>query len=114
MREIPAAGNYPGKTNGPITIEESKRTGSLCAFIPVALVDSVPPWSGNFVCALIMADGTPQTRTIKNLMAIFGWDGGDAEFFRDKDFSNVKFEIVGEHEDYTPEGGETRRQFKIQ
>lgn len=113
MREIPAAGNYPGKTNGPISIAEAK-TGSVCAFIPVSLVDSVPPWSGNFVCALILADGTPQTRTIQNLCTIFGWDGSDPEFFRDRDFSDIRFEIVGEHSDWTPEGGETRTQFKIQ
>jgi hypothetical protein len=113
MREIPAAGAYPAKINGQIVIYKS-RTGSLCAAIPVALVDSNPPWSGKYTSVLATADETLQGRNINTLKAIFGWNGEDPFWLMDQDFSNVQFEVVGVHEDYTPEGGETRAVFKIQ
>jgi hypothetical protein len=101
MREIPSPGTYAGEISGTPVVHIAS-TGSLCLTIPIRLKESQIPWSGRHTFTLINKTGEPMTKTVDNLKDVFGWDGQDPYWFSEADLKDVAFDIVGEHETYTP------------
>lgn len=98
---LPAAGTYPAKTNGKMVVYETQ-SGALCVAVPVVLTGV--DWSGKTTITIAKKDGTLQTRSIDNMKQIFGWDGANPFDLEDMETAEIAFTIVGEHENYIPEG----------
>ena len=95
--EIPQEGKYVCKLAGQLVIYEAQ-TGSLCAAVPCAMVES--SFTFKHTCVLIKADGTLQTKTTDMLKTVFGWDGVDPFWLMDHSVEEgalraAEFEIVG-------------------
>ena len=106
--EIPQEGKYVCKLAGQLVIYEAQ-TGSLCAAVPCAMVES--GFTFKHTCVLIKADGTLQTKTTDMLKTVFGWDGVDPFWLMDHSVEEgamraAEFEIVG-----GPETGEKGGQY---
>lgn len=121
-QNLPPAGTYPANLTGQIVIYLAG-TGALCAALPVQLGSGEWPWSGKHTMVLVKSDGTLMTNNNDTLKEVFGWDGIDPFWLMYEDPENpdagprdltlVLFSVVGEHEEYTPDGGEPRMSFKI-
>lgn len=98
MKTIPQPGTYPAKTSAAMVVYEAK-TGSLCVAIP-AMIEG---WSGKGTMVLGNSDGVLNTKNIATLREIFEWDGVDPFALQEIAMGEHPFDIVGEHEPYTPE-----------
>ena len=110
--QLPNAGTHRARLGGQIVIYETGE-GALCAAIPVAIQGEGWVWTGKHTATIVKKDGTIQTKTVDTLKQVFGWDGLDPFWLMDADLSQAEFDVVGEHEEYTPDEGEPRMQFKI-
>lgn len=116
---LPNPGTYPAKLSANVVIYEAE-TGSLCGAFPVRIEGSSVAWAGKHTMVIVKSDGTLQTKNIKTLREIFGWDGQDPFWLEDQDLTGCPFEIVGDHEKYTPQATDAdpepaeRTTFKIQ
>lgn len=111
-KNLPAAGTHPAKLAGPIVVNESENTGALCAYIPVTLLSDVP-WTGKHTITMVKSDGTPMTKNIETLRQLFKWETANFFDLEDMAIDAIEFDAVGEHEPYTPEGGEEVMVFKL-
>jgi hypothetical protein len=123
---LPSEGQHQAKLNGQIIIYETD-AGALCAAVPVQLLTEGVSWGGKHTATLVKQDGTVNTRTLDNFKKLFGSGPDDASnkiyrFAEDPETplseiegaDAITFEIVGAHEDYTPEGeSEPVRTFKV-
>ncbi len=115
MKSIPNPGTYPAQTAGAMVVYETEN-GALCVAIPVKITGGTEvAWQGKHTVTLGKSDGTVQTKSIATLKKVFGWDGVNPFELEDLDTTAMEFEIVGEHQAYTP-AGETEEvmTFKIQ
>lgn len=113
---LPPAGTYPNArlTEGQRIVIYEAMSGALCAAIPVALVGDEWTWNGKHTITLANKDGAINSRNVDTLKKVFAWDGQDPFWLADQDFAEVTFDVVGEHEAYTPEGSDESKQvFKI-
>ena len=106
-RNIPNAGTYPAKTCGQMVVYETEK-GALCVAIPVELLGSEVAWRGKHTATLAKQDGTLMARGIQDLKTIFEWDGLDPFALQDIEVGAHEFEIVGEHQEYTPPGDDAQ------
>ena len=106
-RNIPNAGTYPAKTSGQMVVYETEK-GALCVAIPIQIMGSDVAWRGKHTFTLAKQDGTLMTRGIQDLKTIFGWDGLDPFALQDIEVGVNEFEIVGEHQEYTPPGDDAQ------
>lgn len=106
-RNIPNAGTYPAKTSGQMVVYETEK-GALCVAIPIEIMGSDVAWRGKHTFTLAKQDGTLMTRGIQDLKTIFGWDGLDPFALQDIEVGVNEFEIVGEHQEYTPPGDDAQ------
>lgn len=112
-RELLAVGTYPAKvyrpesseTNSGLVIKETKE-GALTVQIPVIIeFEDGSDWKGKGTVTLVKRDGTPMTRAIESLVAIFGWQDVNNFFeLEDLDASGAEFEVVIIHDDWIPDG----------
>ncbi len=123
---IPAAGTYRAKLGGGIVVYEASG-GALCAAVPCALQGDDWTWNGKHTITLFDKEGQAKIKNIETMKQVFGWDGlnpfglmfqnpeeTDESKLIPVDFSDREFDVVGEHEQYTPEGSdEERTVFKI-
>jgi hypothetical protein len=82
--------------------------GALCVAIPVEIMGSEVAWRGKHTATLAKQDGTLMARGIQDLKTIFGWDGIDPFALQDIEVGAHEFEIVGEHQEYTPPGDDAQ------
>jgi hypothetical protein len=106
-KNIPNAGTYPAKTTGQMVVYETEK-GALCVAIPVEIMGSEVAWRGKHTATLAKQDGTLMARGIQDLKTIFGWDGIDPFALQDIEVGAHEFEIVGEHQEYTPPGDDAQ------
>lgn len=112
-KALPAPGNHPARKDGNMVVYEAE-SGALCVALPVMLLSTEVAWKGKHTITIGKKDGTLQTRRIEDLKRIFGWDGINPFDLENIDPDNTaEFEVVGEHETYTPPEGEAREVFKI-
>lgn len=97
---LPNPGTHPAKTNQPIGIYVTEKTGSLCAAICVTLADG--SWSGKGTMVLVKNDGTPMDKNISTLREIFGWNTESPFDLEMMVPGEHEFDVVLEHEEYTP------------
>ena len=104
MKAIPNAGTYAAALAGPMVVYYPE-SGSTCVAIPVKLLSGDVQWQGKHTITLENAQGEQKEKAKETLAAIFeGWDKQNPFWLEDQDFSTVEFEVVGEHEAYTPPG----------
>lgn len=107
-KAIPAPGTYQARRAGEMVVYETEKTGALCLAVPVQLLNSEVNWVGKTTLTLVKGDGEVKVRTVNDLKRIFpSWDGVDPFALMDLPLSEEgqpEFEVVGEHEPYTPEG----------
>jgi hypothetical protein len=105
MVQLPNAGTHIGKMNGPVVFAEAS-SGAFCIYLPVLLCESEIAWHGKHVMVLVNKDGEVQGRNLQTLKEVFGWDGKletAEEHFAGID-PYITFDLVCEHEEFTPEG----------
>ena len=115
MKAIPNPGTYPAACSGAMVVYETE-SGALCVAVPVKITGGTEvAWQGKHTVTLVKKDGALNLKSIETMKKVFGWDGLNPFDLEDLDTSGVDFEIVGEHENYLPDGEtEERTSFKIQ
>lgn len=113
MRALPQPGPSLAALAAQMVVYTTEE-GAVCVAVPVQLVDSEVKWTGKHTVTLVKRDGSVQQRRQQELMRIFEWDGIDLAALQEVEPGKHQFEVVGEHEAYTPEGSdEERTRYKI-
>jgi hypothetical protein len=109
---IPEPGSYRAQQNGTVIIRQEE-SGSLMAYIPYALVGAAVNYAGVHNLTLGAKDGTPQTKNITSLKAVFpNWDAdnlADIELPNEEGAEVPQFDLADCYHDdsYQPEGADS-------